>query len=61
MCVCAFVCFPYLPLPNRINGIADDAWSLLLAVVRQGREDAVLAGVDGNLQVGVGVKEHAFL
>ncbi len=61
VCVCACVCFPYLPLPNRINGIADDAWSLLLAVVRQGREDAVLAGVDGDLQVGVRVKEHAFL
>lgn len=53
--------FTYLSLPNGINGIADDAGSLLLAVVRQSREDAVFPGMDGDLQVGVGVEEHAFL
>ena len=53
--------YPYLPLPDGVDSVADDAGAFLLAVVRQRRENAVLAGLDGNLQVRVRVKEHALL
>ena len=51
----------HLPMPDRVDGVADDPWPLLLAVVGQGREGAVLAGLDGDLQVWVRVEEHPLL
>lgn len=61
-------CQPYQPssqthlsLPNRVDGVTDNAGAFLLAVVGQRGIEAVLAGLDGDLQVGVRVEEHPFL
>lgn len=51
----------YLRAPLRADGVAHHSGALFLAVVRQRGEDAVLAGLDGELQVRVGIKEHPLL
>lgn len=54
--VCVYLC-----VPLWVDSVADDTGAFLLAVVRQGGEDAVLPRLDGELQVGVRVKEHPLL
>lgn len=58
MCVC--VCAD-LPVPHRVGGVGFDGGASLLAVVGELGEAAPLPGLDGHLQVGVGVEEHALL
>lgn len=48
-CLCA---------PLRVDSVADHSGAFLLAVVRQRREDAVLSGLNGQLQVWVWIEEH---
>ena len=56
MCVCAD-----LSVPLRVGGVGDDGGASLLAVVGELGEAAPLPRLDGHLQVGVGVEEHALL
>lgn len=51
----------YLWDPLWVDGVPGHSGALLLAVVGQRGEDAVLPRLDGQLQVGVGVEEHSFL
>lgn len=51
----------YLCAPLRVDRVAHHSRAFLLAMVGQRGEDAVLAGLDGELQVGVGVEEHPLL
>jgi len=48
-------------VPDGVGGVSDDGRASLLAMVAEGGEHASLPGVDGHLQVGVGVEEHALL
>lgn len=50
-----------LSLPDGVDGVADNAGSLLLTVVGESREDAVLSRVDGDLQIWIRIKEHPLL
>lgn len=50
-----------LPMPHRVNGVGYDGGASLLAVVGEVGEAAPLPGVDGHLQIGVRVEEHALL
>ena len=56
VCVCL-----HLSVPVRVDGAVDDARALVLAVVGQGGENAVLPRLDGDLQVGVWAEEHPLL
>lgn len=51
----------HLSLPDGVHSIAYDFRSPLLPVVREGREDAVLPRLNGNLQVRIWVEKHPFL
>lgn len=55
-CVCA-----YLPVPHRIDGVSYDGGAPLLAMVGELGKPASLPGLDGHLQVGVWIEEHALL
>lgn len=50
-----------LPVPHRVGGVGYDGGASLLAVVGELGEAAPLPGLNGHLQVGVGVEEHALL
>lgn len=56
VCVCAD-----LPVPHRVNGVGYDGGAPLLAVMGELGEAAPLPGLDGHLQIGVWVEEHALL
>ena len=60
MCVCVCVCAD-LAVPHRVGGVGDDGGSSFLAVVGEFGEAAPFSRLDGHLQVGVRVKEHARL
>lgn len=51
----------YLCVPPWVDGVTGHSGALLLAVVWQRGEDAVLSRLDGQLQVGVRIEEHSFL
>lgn len=51
----------YLCVPLWVDGVTGHSGALLLAVVWQRGEDAVLSRLDGQLQVGVRIEEHSFL
>lgn len=51
----------YLRAPLGVDGVAHHSGALLLAMVRQRGEDAVLPGLDGQLQVWVRIEEHPLL
>lgn len=51
----------HLGLPDGVHGVAYDLGSPLLSMVWEGREDAVLSRLNGNLQVRVWVEKHPFL
>lgn len=53
--------YVYLCVPLWVDGVAGHSGALLLPVVWQRREDAVLPRLDGQLKVGVRIEEHAFL
>lgn len=60
MCVSLCVCAD-LPVPHRVDGVGYDGGASLLAVVGELGEAAPLPWLDGHLQIGVGVEEHALL
>lgn len=51
----------HLGLPDGVHSVAYDLGSPLLSMVWEGREDAVLSRLNGNLQVRVWVEKHPFL
>lgn len=51
----------YLCVPLWVDGVTGHPGALLLAVVGQRGEDAVLSWLDGQLQVGVRIEEHPLL
>lgn len=50
-----------LPVPHWVGGVGYDGGASLLAVVGELGEAAPLPRLNGHLQVGVGVEEHALL
>lgn len=56
VCVCA-----HLAMPHRVGGVGDDGGAPLLAVVGELWKATSLPRLDGHLQVGVRVEEHALL
>lgn len=61
-CACACVCVRAdLCVPHRVGGVGCDGGASLLAMMGELGEAAPLPGLDGHLQVGVGVEEHALL
>lgn len=51
----------YLCVPLRVDGVAGHPGALLLPMVGQRGEDAVLPWLDRQLKVGVRIEEHSFL